>query len=330
METAPHLVRIPSFLKQAAPGALHHCPMPFLNTLKQRFAQAPGPTRSIMWALVGGFMFSVMNMLLRKLSLQMHPFEAQFLRHMFGLAVMLPFVLRSGLAHYAPSSIKGQITRGLVHGLAISLWFFALPHLALADTTAISFTGPIFTMIGAAYLLGERMKRDRWIAALVGFLGVLLVVAPRLNGNGGWYYLVMLASAPVFSMSALLNKILTRKDSPQVIVVWQTLVVSTISLPFALAFWVWPTPTQWFLYFLAGLFGSISHFCITHSLKAADISVSQSVKFLDLMWATLWGFLVFNDMPNEFTLLGGLVIVSATLWISRREARQARQAPSVN
>jgi drug/metabolite transporter (DMT)-like permease len=206
-----------------------------LNKLILKFHHLPGPTRAIIWTIVGGLSFSVMNMLLRKLAQQMNPFEAQFLRHLFGLGVLLPFILRSGIAHYRPSSFGGQITRGMVHTAAITLWFFALPHLALADTTAISFTGPIFTMIGAAYLLGETMRRDRWIAAIIGFLGVLIVVGPRWAGNGGWYYLVMLASAPIFSLSALLNKILTRKDSPQVIVAWQTLVVSTLTLPMAIA-----------------------------------------------------------------------------------------------
>jgi drug/metabolite transporter (DMT)-like permease len=293
-----------------------------LSKLIDKFNAAPGASRAMIWALIGGLSFSVMNMLLRKLSLQMNPFEAQFLRHLFGLAVLLPFIFRSGFSAYRPSSIKGQIQRGLVHALAISLWFFALPHLALADTTAISFTGPIFTMLGASVLLGEAMRRERWIAAMIGFVGVLIVVAPRWGGNGGWYYLVMLASAPVFSLSALLNKILTRRDSPQLIVAWQTLIVSTLSLPLAVAFWVWPTPLQWILFAFTGLFGSVSHFCITHALKAADTSASQSVKFLDLVWATLWGYLVFGDAPSEYTLLGGLVIVGATLWISRTEVRR--------
>jgi drug/metabolite transporter (DMT)-like permease len=293
-----------------------------LNKLIHRFNQAPGPTRAILWTLVAGLSFSVMNMLLRKLSQQMNPFEAQFLRHVFGLGVLLPFILRSGLANYKPSSLSGQITRGMVHTVAISLWFFALPHLALADTTAISFTGPIFTMIGAAYLLGETMRRDRWIAAIIGFIGVLIVVGPRWSGNGGWYYLVMMASTPIFSLSALLNKILTRNDSPQVIVAWQTLVVSSLTLPFAIYHWVWPTPMQWVAFAFAGLFGSISHLCMTHALKAADMSASQSVKFLDLVWATMWGFLVFGDLPSEYTLIGGVVIVGATVWIGRREARR--------
>lgn len=289
----------------------------------ERFHQAPGPTRAIFWALAAGFTFSVLNMMVRSLSLQLHPFETQFLRNLFSVVAMLPLVLRSGWASFMPSSVGGHFSRGAVHTLGITLWFYALPHLALADTTAIGYTGPIFTMIGAAYLLGEKMRWDRWVAAIVGFCGVLIVVGPRLAGSGDWYSLVMLASAPVFSLSFLLTKLLTRRDSPAVIVIWQGITVSVLSLPLALWFWTWPTPTQWLLFAVAGVLGSLGHFCITHSLKAADMSASQPVKFLDLMWATMWGFIVWGDTPSSYTLAGGVVIVGATIWIARRESRRA-------
>ena len=188
----------------------------------------------------------------------------------------------------------------------------------------LGYTGPIFTMIGAAYLLGEKMRWDRWVAAIVGFCGVMIVVGPRLAGTGDWYSLVMLASAPVFSLSFLLTKLLTRRDSPAVIVAWQGITVSVLSMPLALWFWTWPTPTQWLLFAVAGVLGSVGHFCLTHSLKAADMSASQPVKFLDLLWATMWGFLVWGDMPSSYTLAGGIVIVGATIWIARRESRRAQ------
>jgi drug/metabolite transporter (DMT)-like permease len=290
----------------------------------ERFHQAPGPTRAILWALAAGFTFSVLNMMVRSLSLQLHPFETQFLRNLFSVVAILPLVLRNGWAGFMPNSIGGQFSRGAVHTLGITLWFYALPHLALADTTAIGYTGPIFTMIGAAYLLGEKMRWDRWVAAIIGFCGVMIVVGPRLAGTGDWYSLVMLASAPVFSLSFLLTKLLTRRDSPAVIVAWQGITVSVLSMPLALWFWTWPTPTQWLLFAVAGVLGSVGHFCLTHSLKAADMSASQPVKFLDLLWATMWGFLVWGDMPSSYTLAGGIVIVGATIWIARRESRRAQ------
>jgi drug/metabolite transporter (DMT)-like permease len=102
------------------------------------------------------------------------------------------------------------------------LWYIALPHLTLADMTAIGFTGPIFIMIGAVLALGEKMVWERWFSAALGFLGVLIVVGPKMRGGGGGYYdLAMLASSPLFAVSALITKVLTRRDKPEVIVVWQ-------------------------------------------------------------------------------------------------------------
>jgi drug/metabolite transporter (DMT)-like permease len=92
--------------------------------------------------------------------------------------------------------------------------------------------------------------------------------------------------------------------------------------------WTWPTPGQWLIFVSAGVLGSTGHFCLTHSLKAADMSATQSVKFLDLIWATMWGYLVFGDTPAGATLAGGVVIIGATVWIARREARLMRQPPT--
>ncbi len=297
-----------------------------VGRLADRFHQAPKITQAILWAVTAGIFFSVMNMMMRRMTMELHPFEAQFLRQFFGLVAMLPIVLRNGWTQFLPTSISRQFGRGAVHAVGMSLWFIALPHLALADTTAIGYTGPIFTMIGAAYLLGEKMRWDRWVAAAIGFTGVLIVVGPRLAGSSGWYSLIMLASAPIFSLSFLLTKMLTRQDNPSVIVLWQGIAVSTLSLPLAIAFWTWPTPGQWLIFLLAGAIGSTAHFCLTHSLKAADMSATQSVKFLDLIWATAWGFVIFGDRPSSYTLAGGVVIVGATIWIARREARASRAA----
>jgi hypothetical protein len=89
-------------------------------------------------------------------------FETQFLRYLMGLAVMLPLMARSGLAHYRPKNIAGQFTRGGVHTLGLCLWFIALPHITIADVTAIGFTGPIFIMLGAVLLFKEPMRWERW------------------------------------------------------------------------------------------------------------------------------------------------------------------------
>ena len=162
---------------------------------------------------------------------------------------------------------------------------------------------------------------DRMLAAGLGFFGVLIVVYPNLNGQGGIYNLAMLASSPLFAASFLITKALTRRDRPEVIVVWQSITVSLFSLPFALMDWIWPSPLEWLAFVVCGVLGSTGHYCMTRALRTTDISATQSVKFLDLVWNATAGFLVFSDVPTHTTLLGGFVIFLATTWIARREAR---------
>jgi drug/metabolite transporter (DMT)-like permease len=188
--------------------------------------------------------------------------------------------------------------------------------------TAISFTGPIFIMIGAGLFLGEPMHRDRWIASLIGFAGVLVVVLPKLSGGGGWFHLVMLASAPVFAASFLITKALTRYENAGVIVMWQALTVTLMSLPLALPHWQNPSAWQWVGFFVAGFLGTSGHYCLTRAFAMADISATQSLRFLDLVWASALGWLVFADVPSQSTWLGALVILMATVWIARREGRR--------
>ena len=283
----------------------------------------PG-VRGLLWATTAGFLFVVLNSIMRGLSIALDPFETQFLRYLMGIAVMVPFVLRGGLAAYRPKNVLGQFSRGAVHTIGLVLWFIAVPHITIADTTAIGFIGPIFIMLGAVLVFKEPMRWERWLAAALGFGGVLIVVAPKMTGEAGVYNLVMLASSPVYAASYLMTKALTRYERAEVIVVWQAISVTLFSLPLALLHWQAPSLAQMLLFVVCGFLGSAGHYCLTRSYAAADISASQSVKFLDLVWASAISWLVFTEAPTRSTLIGGLVICGSTLWIARRESRGAR------
>ena len=292
--------------------------------LGRRFGRLDPVLQGLVWSGASGLVFSVLNGLMRGLALRIDPFQAQFLRYLFGLLVLLPLLWRHGVAAYRPHNAGGQFLRGGLHTIGLLLWFAALPKIPLADMTAIGFTAPIFIMIGAYFLFKEPMRWERWLAAGIGLAGVLVVVGPKLGGSGGLYNLVMLASAPMFAASFLLTKALTRYESTGTIVVWQALTVTLFSLPLALLRWQAPSALQWAGFALCGLLGSLGHYCLTRSFRVADISATQSVKFLDLVWASLIGWLVFADVPSSTTLLGGAVIFAATVWIARRESRGAQ------
>lgn len=282
----------------------------------------PPAVRGMLWMAASGLVFTVLNTIMRLLTTEINSFQTQFLRYVCGIFVMLPLVLRAGFAAYAPRGLTGQLWRGVIHTSGITLWFMALPHLALADITAIGFTSPIFVMLGAVLLLGEKPIWERWAASAIGLLGVAIVVAPKFQGAGGIYALMMLATAPLFAGSFLITKALSRRDRPEVIVVWQSITVSAFSLPMAALNWTWPTLAQWALFMVCGMIGSLGHYFSNRARRATDVSATQSIKFLDLVWSVLAGLAVFSDVPSVTTMLGAGVIFISTTWIARREARK--------
>jgi len=278
----------------------------------------------MMLAAAAGFTFAMLNTIMRKMSFEMSASQALFLRYGFGMVVLMPIVMRAGLARYKTNAFGLQMTRGVIHTAGLLLWITALPQLPLPYTTALGFTQPIFIMLGAALFLGERMQSVRWIAAVLGFIGVLIIVGPRMQSADSdlQYSLIMLAAAPVFAGSFLLAKALTRHDQPAVIVFWQALTVSVILLPLAIFSWIQPTPIQWFWFFITGCLGSLGHWFLTRAYAVADISAAQPVKFLDLVWASILGYLVFSDLPSATTFAGGAVIIAATFWVANHERRR--------
>jgi drug/metabolite transporter (DMT)-like permease len=289
---------------------------------RHRFVRLPPTIRGLVWVALAGFQFVVLNTLVRALTLHMHPSQAQFLRYVFSVAVMLPLVMRAGFAAYWPQRVGGQFSRGAVHTVGLLLWFTALPQLSMADITAIGFTGPIFIMLGAYLVFHEAMRWERWVAAAIGFCGVVIVVWPKLSAGAGLPSLLMVTSSVVFAASFLMTKALTRYERTEVIVFWQALTVSLFSLPLALWFWSPPDAWQWAGFLASGLLGVTAHYCITRGFAVADISSVQSVKFLELVWASALGWLVFADIPTTSTLVGGAVICGSTIWIARRESRR--------
>lgn len=268
-----------------------------------------------------------LNSLMKAVSTGLDPMQAQFLRSLFGLAVMLPVIVPAaaagGLSVWAPQSLAGQLWRGLAHTGALSLFFVSLPHLPLSDATAFGFTTPIWVMLGAALLLRERVSLERWAAAGVGFAGMLIVIAPHWDSGSAslFWSIVMLCSSPLFAASALITKALTRVERPTTIVVWQALTVTLFSAPFAVAVWRAPSLNHWLMLAACGLLGSIGHYCMARAFALANVSAMQPVRFLDMVWAGIYGLLLFGEWPSASALAGGAIIVSATAWIARREAK---------
>lgn len=288
----------------------------------------PAPVvRGMLWMAATGLLFIILNTTMKKLAHELDPWLVGFLRYALGALVMLGPVLRTGEGW--PKAPKLQFLRGLFHAGGMMLWFAALPLVTLAELTAIGFSGPIFICLGAVLFLHERMSGARWAAVILGFAGVVIVLRPwQAGGFAGIStgMLMMLASAPIFAGSFLVAKALTRRDRSDVVVLWQHLWVSALLAGFALAYWSAPSAGQWALLLLCGLLGAGGHYCMIRAFRVADISAVQSVKFLELVWAAILGWMVFGTAPAGATVAGGVVILAATLLLARHESRAVEQS----
>ncbi len=291
--------------------------------LLDRLAKSHPVLRAMLWATLGGVVLNLLNAVTRMLASEIDPAQTMFLRYLAGFAIMVPFAARAGHARWRTGDLPGHLLRGVIHTIALTLWFFALPSISLADSTAIGFTTPIFLMLGAGLFLGEAMKAARWIAAAIGFAGVLVVVGPALGGSSGGAMLLMLSTAPMFAATMLMSKRLARRDGPSVLVLWQAASITLLSAPLALFNWGPVSVSQAALLVLAGILGNIGQYAVTRSFHRTDISATQSVRFLDLLWASIFGWLFFSDIPAQTTLAGGVIILASSLWIARRESRAA-------
>jgi len=204
------------------------------------------------------------------------------------------------------------------------LWFFAMSRIPIAEVTALGFTAPVFTTLGAALFLRERLRSYRVIAMLAGFAGALLILRPgfREIDIGA---LAQVAAAPLFACSFLMAKSATRTESSTMIVVMLSVFCTlTLALP-ALAVWRTPTLEELELLFATAALATTGHYCMTRAFKAAEVSAVQPFTFLQLVWATLLGLVLFDEHPDLWIALGGALIVTAASWMAHREVQSQRR-----
>lgn len=281
--------------------------------------------RGIAWMVTTGLMFVGVTGIVRYLGSDMNPAQAAFIRYVFGLLLLLPVFFKLRLRAGLTRRIGLHAARGVVHGVAVILWFFAMARIPIAEVTALGFTAPIFTTVGAALFLGEKLHTRRVGAVLVGFGGALIILRPGIEAIhiGA---VAQLISAPLMAVSFLIAKKLTETEPPTTIIAFMAVFVTLTLAPPALLAWRTPTPEELGWLFMAAVFATLGHYTMTRAFRAADITVTQPFSFLQLVWATLLGFAMFGEAPDAWTLAGGGVIVASATYIAHREARRKGRA----
>ncbi len=276
--------------------------------------------RGFFLAVVSGLFFTFLNASVKELAGEMPPLFVAWGRWLAGVALIAPYLMwRVGFAGMATQDMKLHCFRGLFHTSGYGLWYEAVVWLPLATMAALSFTGPIFVTVGAVIFLRETVHWRRWAGVGVGFVGMLVIVRPGVvEVNPG--ILMMLAAVPLIAGSNLVAKVVSGRDKPAVVVLWQSVVGAICFTPFGLWFWQTPTLPQLALFLSAGFFGTMGYFFITWAYRLLDISALQSITFLAIVWAALMDVAVWGKTADVWTFVGAAIIVAATTYIAHREA----------
>jgi drug/metabolite transporter (DMT)-like permease len=277
--------------------------------------------------LLTGLLFVAVTGVVRHLGTDMNPMQAAFIRYAFGVVLIAPVLLRMFVVGVRPSRLGLHMLRGVAHGSAVMLWFFAMARIPIAQVTAIGFTTPIFTTMGAVLFLGEVLHARRIAAVVVSFLGTLIILRPgAVSIELGAF--AQLAAAPLFACSFLIAKKLTETESSASIVAYMSVFVTLALLVPALLVWRTPTLTELGWLFVTAIFATAGHYTLTRAMQTAELTVLQPFSFLQLVWATLLGFYLFSEVPDVWTLTGGAVIIASVTYIAHREARAASERSS--
>jgi len=281
-------------------------------------AQHRAKLHGIAWMLVTGLLFVAVTGIVRHLGSDMEAIQAAFIRYAFGLIMISPVLFRMRHGSFTFASLRLHAARGLVHGVAVMLWFYAMARIPIAQVTAIGFTAPIFISLGAALFLGERLQARRIGAILIGFGGTLVILRPGLQ-EIQLGALAQLTAAPLFAVSYLIAKKLTGTETSSSIVAFLSIFVTLILLPPALMVWRTPTLEELFWLAMTALCATLGHYTMTRAMQAAPLTVIQPFSFLQLVWATLLGLYAFGEAPDFWTWVGAGIIVSSATYIAHRE-----------
>jgi len=290
-----------------------------MNALnRSRPIKGDNPVAGVLWMLLSGLCFVGLTAVVKHMASDIPAAQSAFLRYSVGLIFVVPMLYSVRKERMDAATLRAFGFRGVVHTLAVMMWFFAMTRIPLAEVSAMGYLSPIYVSIGAALFLGEALRLRRIMAIVIAILGALIILRPGMRElNSG--HLAMVFTAMFFAISYLLAKRVSGTASPTMVVSMLSITVTIGLTPFAIAVWepVSGTEVLWFL-LIAG-FATLGHYLMTFAFAAAPITVTQPVSALQLVWAVALGAIFFAEPVDPWVVLGGVLVVSAVVFIAMRE-----------
>ena len=264
----------------------------------------------------------------REATRELSVFQIMLMRSVLGMGLLWPLVhAAGGLSAMRTQRLPQHALRNGVHYAAQYGWFVALTLIPLAQLVSIEFTMPIWSAVLAVFFLGERMNGRKWLAVVLGLVGVAVIVRPSA-GTVDAGQLIALACAFGFAISVVLVKSLTRTEAAITVIFWMLVIQSAIGLVPALLVWQWPSTQTWGWVLVVAFCGTYSHYCFARAMQHADTTVVVPMDFLRVPLTALAGWLVYSEQVDLLTGLGVLLILTGNALNLFRWPRPGRSGPS--
>jgi drug/metabolite transporter (DMT)-like permease len=286
-------------------------------------ASGTGTTRGILLVLIGWFLFACMDAGSKTLAEDYAIFQILWVRYLVLAAVGFWLVRRRGGRYLYTRHFWLQSLRSLILVSEIGLFILTITVLPLANAHAILAITPLLVTALSGPLLGERVGIRRWSAIGIAFAGVLIILRPGLAAVHP-YALVALTCALMFALYQVLTRMVSRDDDPAVTLFYTAAVGAIVLSAIGPFFWTWPDAKGWALFVLVGLIGASGHFLLINALRLAPASSLQPFSYSILIWATVVGFVLFDNLPDLWTIVGAAIITASGLYTFARERRISR------
>ena len=288
-----------------------------------RFDRLPDNLKGIVFLMLASIVLSLMALLIKLLGQRLHITQILLVRQV-GMAILVaPAILQDFPASIHSARPGLQLLRVFCALVAMLCGFTAVIHMPLAEATAIFFAKSFFVTIFAVFFLAEVVGVYRWGAVLVGFVGVMIMLQPGTD-NFSIYGILSLVGAAGAAGVMILLRLLSRSDGAVTIMTYGSFGVGLVMLLPGIYFWQSPTAQEWFLFAALGVVSYFGQKCNIFAYKHGEASLLASLDYVRLLWATLFGFLVFGQFPGLSTWFGSAIVIAAAIFTIYREAWRKR------
>jgi len=270
---------------------------------------------------------TISALLIRSIGKDLGSFEVVLIRCSFTLFYVLILNARLGAALFTSPRPLLLIIRSVILSIIVLGNFYAIVHLPLVQVTALQFTKPLFLVVLAALFLSEKIRLPRTLATLCGFIGIVIILQPGAETHPA--QVIALAAAISMALIAVITKKMTKDHSTNTLVFYGNLFIILVCIGPTIAYWQTPSLVQLAMIAGLGLSAYLGQVCMVQAYRYGEATVVTPFEYVRIIFIAIAAFLIFSEIPDNWTVLGAVIICASTLFIALREARKKRQAKTL-